>query len=169
LRVGLTICPRHIYKGPPTAENGELRTSKLQLRRGLLSSMMLVAFAILFGLSLAQRPTNSSTCDYYAQSLYGANNGTTQFQLIQGIIALAFGGGFNLSNVSSEITGIFNPGTFQNLTVDLRPWFNGSIDSTNLNNQPVGINWLDGGGTDPLYNFLSGQTPNVVLVNTTNE
>jgi hypothetical protein len=131
--------------------------------------MMLVVLAILFGVSFAQRPTNASTCDYYAESLYGVNSSTTQFQLIQSIVALAFGGGFNLSNVSSDITGILNPGTFQNLTVDLRPWFNGSIDSSNLNDQPVGINWLDDGGTDPLYSFLSGQTPNVVLTNGTNE
>lgn len=130
---------------------------------------MLAFLAILFGASLAQRPPNSSTCDYYATSLYGSNTNTTQFQLIQSIVALAFGGGFNLSNVSSELTGILNPGTFQNLTVDLRPWFNGSIDSTNLNNQAVGINWLDDGATDPLHKFLSGQTPNVVLTNTTNE
>jgi hypothetical protein len=130
---------------------------------------MLVFIAILFGVSLGQRPTNASTCDYYAETLYGANTSTTQFQLIQSIIALAFGGGFNLSNVSSDITGILNPGTFQNLTVDLRPWFDGSIDSTNLNDQAVGINWLDDGGTDPLYRFLSGQTANVVLTNGTNE
>lgn len=131
--------------------------------------MLVIFFTLLFGVSLAQRPTNASTCDYYAEGLYGANNRDTQFQLVQGIVTLAFGGGFNLSNVSREITGILNPGTFQNVTVDLRPWFNGSIDSTNLNNQAVGINWLDDGGTDPLYNFLSGQTPNVTLHNSTNE
>ncbi len=132
---------------------------------------MLAVFAILLGVGvgLAQRPTNTSTCDYYATSLYGSNNSTTQFQLIQSIVALAFGGGANLSNVSSEITGILNPGSFQNLTVDLRPWFNGSIDSTNLNNQAVGIDWLDDGAIDPLYKFLSGQTPNVTLSNTTNQ
>jgi len=130
---------------------------------------MLVILAVLFGLSLAQRPSNASTCDYYATTLYGSNSSDTQFQLIQGIIALAFGGSFNLSNISSDITGILNPGTFQNLTVDLRPWFNGSIDSTNLNNQAVGIDWLDGGGADPLYTFLSGQSSSVVITNTTNE
>jgi hypothetical protein len=131
--------------------------------------MMLIVLAILFGLGLAQRPTNASTCDYYATVQFGSNSSTTQFQLIQSIVALAFGGGFNLSNVSSDITGILNPGTFQNTTVDLLPWFNGSVDSTNLNNQAVGINWLDEGGTDPLYKFLSGQTASVVLTNTTNE
>lgn len=130
---------------------------------------MLAVLALLLGASLAQRPSNASTCDYYAQSRYGSSTSTSQFQLVQGIVALAFGGGFNLSNVSSEITGILNPGTYQNLSVDLRPWFNGSIDSTNLNNQAVGIDWLDDGGTDPLYLYLSGQTSNVVLHNTTNE
>lgn len=159
----------HIIQRAPISEVGDLYVFPLQQRRGQPSPRMLVVLAILFGVSLAQRQTNSSTCDYYATSLYGSNSSTTQFQLIQGIIALAFGGGFNLSNISSEITGILNPGTFQNLTVDLRPWFNGSIDSTNLNNQAVGIDWLDDGGTDPLYNFLSGQTANVVLTNTTNQ
>jgi hypothetical protein len=130
---------------------------------------MLVVLAILFGLSLAQRPSNTSTCDYYAQNLYGANTNYTQFQLMQSIIALAFNGGHNLSNVSSEITGILNAGTFQGVNVDLRPFFNGSIDSTNLNNQAVAIDWLDDGGPYPLYEYLSGATSNVVLTNGTNQ
>ncbi|MCJ1437037.1 hypothetical protein MMC27_006422 [Xylographa pallens] len=114
---------------------------------------MLFVFAILFGVSLAQRPSNASICDYYAESLYGTNSSATQFQLIQSIVALAFSGGSNLTNVSSDITGILNPGTFQGLGVDLQPWFNGAIDSTNLNNQPVGIDWLDDGGLNPLRLF----------------
>ena len=130
---------------------------------------MLLVLALLFGLSVAQRPSNASICDYYAQSLYGTNSSETQFNLIQDVVALAFGGHFNLTNVSTDITGILNPGTFQNLSVDLQPWFNGSIDSTNLNNQPVGIDWLDDGGLSPLYAYLSGATPNVVLTNTTNQ
>ena len=88
---------------------------------------------------------------------------------MQGIVALAFAGGANLPNVSSNLTGILNPGTFQGNHVDLQPWFNGSIDSTNLNNQPVGIDWLDGGGVQPLHDFLSGVTPNVTIGNSTNE
>ncbi|MCJ1305350.1 hypothetical protein MMC08_008164, partial [Hypocenomyce scalaris] len=132
--------------------------------------LTVLAIITLFGTSLAQRPSNASTCDYYAETLYGANNSNTQFQLVQHIIALAFGGAFNLSNVSSNITGILNPGSFNGLNVDLQPWFNGSIDSTNLNNQPVGINWLDDGGLDPLYDYLSGKTPNVTFSSdTTNE
>ncbi|CAD6581989.1 MAG: hypothetical protein ASARMPRED_000751 [Alectoria sarmentosa] len=105
-----------------------------------------------------------------AISLYGASNSQTQYQLVQHIVALAFGGAPSSdTNISSDITGILNPGTFQDLSVDLAPWFNGIIDSTNLNNQAVGINWLDDGGLDPLHSYLNGSTSNVILTNTTNQ
>jgi hypothetical protein len=124
--------------------------------------------AILFGVALAQRPNNVSLCDYYAESLYGTNTNVTQNRLMQSVITLAFGGPFTLSNVDPALTGIWNVGTYKGQTVDLRPWFNGSIDSTNLNNAPVGINWLDA-GLQPLEDFLTGVTPTVVLSNSTNE
>ena len=131
---------------------------------------MLLLLALFFGVSLAQRPSNASICDYYAQQYFGTNNSNTQLQLVQGIVSLAFGGAFNLSNISSNVIGILNPSAFDGTPVDLRPWFNGSIESTNLNNQPVGIDWLDDGGTDPLYTFLSGATTTVVFSsNTTNQ
>ena len=139
-------------------------------RNGLRSPSMLLVIALLLGKSLAQRPSNASTCDYYAQSLYGANNSQTQYQLVQHIVALAFGGAPSSdTNISSNITGILNPGNFQGLRVDLSPWFNGVIDSTNLNNQAVGINWLDDGGLGPLHSYLNGSMPNVILTNTTNQ
>lgn len=132
--------------------------------------LLLLLLAFFLGLGIAQRPSNASTCDYYAQSLYGKNNSETQYQLVQHIIALAFGGPpSNSTNVSSDITGILNPGSFENLNVDLQPWFDGSIDSTNLNNQAVGINWLDDGGLDPLHAYLNGSTAMVMLTNTTNQ
>ena len=130
---------------------------------------MLLLFALLAGLGVAHRPSNASVCDYYAQARYGSNTSTTQHQLIEGIIALAFGGNKATSNASSSLTGIFNPGTFQDTDVDLLQFFDGSIDSTNLNNQPVGINWLDGGGLDPLYNYLNGSTSSIVLDDSTNQ
>lgn len=132
--------------------------------------MLLVPLSLFFfGMALAQRPSNASTCDYYAQAKYGANTSATQFQLVQGIVASAFGGKFNLSNMPSDLTGILNPGTFDNLNVDLSPWFDGSIPSTNLNNAPVGLNWLDGGGIEPLYEYLSGGTEKIVFKNGTNQ
>lgn len=123
---------------------------------------------------LAQRPSNASLCDYYALQLYGSNTSTTQFNLVQNILALAFAGGSGLSNVSSSLTGIFNPGSIElndgsNLNVDLRSWFNGSLDSTNVNGQPAAVNWLNGGGKEPLTAYLTGATEGIVIGNTTNE
>src|SRR5437870_2818093 len=108
---------------------------------------MLVVFivAFLFGLIRAQRPDNASLCDYYAERRYGDSSNSSQAKLIKSIISLAFGGPGKLDNVSEDLTGILNPGTFENGPIDLQPWFNGSKDSTNLNNAPVGIDWLDGG------------------------
>jgi len=128
----------------------------------------LVAFLV-FGLSLAQRPANTSTCDYYTQLRYGENTNVTQYQLVQGIVTLAFGGRFNFSDVPTSLTGIMNPGSLNGLPVDLQPWFNGSIPSTNLNNQAVAIDWMDGGGLDPLYSYLNNETSTVVLSNATNQ
>lgn len=128
--------------------------------------MLLLAY-LLFGLSLAQRPSNVSICDYYALNKYGTNSSDSQLQLIQSIVALAFGGAFNLSNYT--VTGILNKGTFQTTTVELRQFFNGSIQSSNLNNQPVGIDWLDGGALEPLYSYLAGDTSNIIISNNTNQ
>lgn len=134
------------------------------------SSSMLLLITLLFGAGLAQRPSTASTCDYYAQSLYGVNNSQTQYQLVQHIVALAFAGAPSKNtNISSDITGILNPGTFQDSSVDLAPWFNGAIDSTNLNDQAVGINWLDDGGLSPLHSYINGSTSNIMLTNTTNQ
>jgi hypothetical protein len=130
---------------------------------------LLLAVLGLLGCCHAQRPANASICDYYASVQFGVNNSATQRQLVQSIVGLAYSGAMNLTNVSPDLTGIFNPGTFGGENVDLRPWFNGSKASTNLNNQPVGVNWLDGGGLDPLYRFLSGQTSSIEIANTTNQ
>ena len=130
---------------------------------------MLVLLALLFGLSLAQRPSNSSLCDYYAGDLYGQSTEATQAKLIKSIVSLAFAGPANMPDVRPEVTGILNPGKFNGQYIDLQGWFNGSKDSTNLNNAPVGIDWLDGGGRQPLSDFLTGKTQNVVISNSTNE
>ena len=98
------------------------------------------------------------------------NNSQTQYQLVQHIVALAFAGAPSKNNnISSDITGILDPGTFQDLPVDLVPWLNGAIDSTNLDDQAVGINWLDDGGLSPLHSYINGSSSNIMLTSTTNQ
>lgn len=134
---------------------------------------MLLILSLLILPVLAQRPSNASLCDFYAIKLYGSNSSTTQFNLVQSIIAMAFAGGSALPNTTADQTGCFNPGFYTlgnvNYSVDLGAYFNGSIDSTNVNGAPATLNWLDGGGEAPLQNFLAGKTDNIVFGNTTNE
>ncbi|OBT51651.1 hypothetical protein VE04_07923 [Pseudogymnoascus sp. 24MN13] len=122
---------------------------------------------------MAQRPSNSSICDYYTEVKYGSASDANQLKMMQGIVSLAFGGpaaaSIEAGSVPDGLTGILNPGVHDGVPVNLLPFFNGSIASTNLNNQAVGINWLDDGGILPLVNFMSGKTETVELRNTTNE
>lgn len=136
----------------------------------------------------AQRPSSQSICDYYAAQRYGENNSTTQLLLVQSIVSLAYAGGAELSGAPADSDGIFNHGNFDGQDVYLRPWFDGSSmmrwqitfrglftntlciePTTNLNDQPVGVDWLDGGGTEPLINFLTGSSSIVDLTRQTNQ
>ncbi|KAI8626191.1 hypothetical protein F5Y19DRAFT_229538 [Xylariaceae sp. FL1651] len=135
--------------------------------RRLLRSALLLAVAA--NVAFSQRPENATICDYYATEKYGTNSSDTQFQLMQHIVALAFGGGSGLPNASEDSTGILNPGSFDGQAVYLRSWFDGSKATTNLNNQPVGIDWMDGGAQEPLLSFLNGSANTVELDQKTNE
>jgi hypothetical protein len=130
------------------------------------------------------RPENTSICDWYAARRFGSATAQNQLHLIQGIVSLAFGGAATIpqydsssssyaENITSEqlqeLTGILNEGVFDNTIIDLRPWFNGSKASTNLNGQAVGVNWLDGGGAQPLQAFLGGQTEDVEIEESANQ
>ncbi|KAH0493775.1 hypothetical protein TgHK011_000426 [Trichoderma gracile] len=119
---------------------------------------------------LAQRSDDESICDYYAAKRYGESNMTTQLLLVQSIVTLAYAGGHDLlPDADNGTTGIFNEGLYKGVDVYLRPWFDGSKATTNLNNQPVGIDWLDGGATGPLLSFLNGSTSSVEIDKSTNQ
>jgi hypothetical protein len=132
-------------------------------------STVIAYLGLLFGLGFAQRPTNASVCDFYAQERFGANNSETQLKFIQNVVSLAFEGGSRLTNVSTEITGILRPGKFNGMNIELLQYFNGSRASTNVNNAPIGINWLDQGGTTPLAAFLAGESQTLILADTSNQ
>jgi hypothetical protein len=132
---------------------------------------MLLLYFLLFATILAQRPSTISICDYYTQVAYGSASEANQLKLVQRIVALAFAGPKSIPSkkVPKELTGILNPGVQGGQRVDLLPYFNGTFASTNLNNQPVGVNWLDDGGLAPLSDYLTDQTKSLVLSNSTNE
>ncbi|KAH8723577.1 hypothetical protein GQ44DRAFT_656497 [Phaeosphaeriaceae sp. PMI808] len=130
-------------------------------------SSVIACLALLLGSGFAQRPNTASLCDFYAQARYGANSSETQLKFIQNVVCLAFEGGSRLNNVSSDITGILRPGKYNGIDINLLQYFNGSRASTNVNNAPIGINWLDQGGATPLAAFLAGES--LVLAATSNQ
>ncbi|KAH8805017.1 hypothetical protein F5884DRAFT_902112 [Xylogone sp. PMI_703] len=128
---------------------------------------LLVAFLI-FRSTVAQRPSNTSICDYYAERIYGINNALTQQHLVQAITCLAFAGGEGLEGAENA-TGILNQGSFNGTAVNLIDFFNGVYAISNVNNQPASVNWLDGGGIDPLKAYLNGSAAELVLSNSTKQ
>ncbi|KAI0192512.1 hypothetical protein F4808DRAFT_365305 [Astrocystis sublimbata] len=137
--------------------------------RHLLSVVLPLVAAMSMGIGMAQRPPSASICDYYAMERYGTNSSDAQFKLMEHIVALAFGGGAALSHAAVDIKGILNLASYGGTIINLIPWFDGSKATTNLNDQAVGIDWLDNGGTQPLVDFLNGKTSSVELDPNTNE
>lgn len=120
-------------------------------------------------LALAQRPGNESICDYYAIQRYASNTSTTQFQLIQSIVGLAYVGGNDVPGAPDNSTGIFNNSTFGGFPVYLRPWFDGSKQSSNQLGSPIAVDWLNGGGLDPIVAFLNDSRGSIELTSDSNQ
>jgi hypothetical protein len=159
--------PSEVLSQPciPLQLNLVMATSR---RMRFLATIAYLTLLINFG--VAQRPNSASVCDYYAQTRFGTNSSATQLKFMQNVVCLAFEGGSSLNNVSSDLTGILRPGKFLGNNIDLLPYFNGSKASTNVNNAPIGINWMDQGGTVPLASFLAGgDSQTLVLANTSNQ
>jgi hypothetical protein len=134
-----------------------------------LFSAFLACLVLFSGFGFAQRPSTATVCDFYAQARYGANSSETQLKFIQNVVCLAFEGGSKLNNVSSDLTGILRPGKFNGIDISLLQYFNGSKASTNVNNAPIGITWLDQGGTVPLASFLAGESQTLNLSSSSNQ
>jgi hypothetical protein len=105
----------------------------------------------IFGAALAQRPADTSICDYYAKALLNENNATTQLALLILVVNTAVIGNYSEVNVGTKVQGILAPGMNNGTQVNLLPFFSGGLASTN-NGGNVGEaqNFLDDGGAAPL-------------------
>ncbi|KAK3384865.1 hypothetical protein B0H63DRAFT_432347 [Podospora didyma] len=134
-----------------------------------LATVLVCVLGLLVGFSVGQRPSNASVCDYYATAKFGANNSDTQRALVRRIVSLAFEGGSRLTNKSNELTGIWRPGKANGIDVNLLQYFNGSKQTTNVNNAAIAINWMDQGGPEPLANYLAGDVEEIAMTNSSNQ
>ncbi|KAM3438553.1 hypothetical protein NHJ13734_004113 [Beauveria thailandica] len=117
----------------------------------------------------ATRADGTPICDYYAKELYGDNTKSNQLKLMTSIVAFAYAGGEKLKNADKNSTGIFNVGSLDSKALYLRPYFDGTMNTTNLNDQAVALNWLDGGGVDPLRAFINGTKDTADIKKGTNQ
>jgi hypothetical protein len=64
-------------------------------------------------------------------------------------------------NVGVKVPGILTPGTYNGTAVNLLPYFNGGLASTNTGGS-VGraVNFLDGGGAAPLMKNMPADNTN---------
>lgn len=108
------------------------------------------AFLAAVGVVLAQRPDNTSICDYYTTALLKDNNATNQLTLLTLLVNTAVIGNYTKPNVGVKVDGILAPGKYNDTDVNLMPYFNGGLSSSNRGDKAIAINFLDDGGAVPL-------------------
>lgn len=102
------------------------------------------------GSAVAQRPSNTSICDYYTTALLKTNNATNQMTLLTLVVNTAVIGNYS-ADAKNAVTGILNPGVYNGTEINLLPYFNGGLNSTNTGGMSgASVNFLDDGGAVPL-------------------
>ncbi|CCG81443.1 protein of unknown function [Taphrina deformans PYCC 5710] len=101
----------------------------------------------------AQRPTNTSICDYYTSALLMDNTAENQYTLLKLIVNTVAIGNYTTPNMNA-VPGILAPGKVNGTAVNLMPFFTGMAGRTTNRNgtATAGVNFLDGGGAAPLMN-----------------
>ncbi|WYZ36077.1 hypothetical protein EsH8_X_000724 [Colletotrichum jinshuiense] len=109
-----------------------------------------IALAMAGG-ALAQRPTSTPICDYYTTALLKTNSAENQYTLLTLLVNTVVIGNYTQPNVGVKVPGILATGTYNGAEVNLLPYFNGKLASSNRGGSSgVSVNFLDGGGADPL-------------------
>lgn len=102
--------------------------------------------------AMADRPENTTICDYYTPLITGkANSPASQQELMLLITHTFILGNYTQPNVGVPVAGVAAPGKFMGHDVYMLPYFVGGYASTNLGGQHgVVKNFLDDGGAVPL-------------------
>ena len=116
-------------------------------------ALLLQGFAV--SVMAARRPCGVSICDFHTSALFGNTTAQSEYNTLVAIVNTAVIGNYTQPNVGVAVTGILNPGTFNGKTIDLLPYFSGSLGSSNRGGSVgVSVNFLDGGGAAPLKQNL---------------
>ncbi|GKT93626.1 hypothetical protein CT0861_08222 [Colletotrichum tofieldiae] len=101
--------------------------------------------------AVAQRPADTPICDYYTTALLKNNTAENQYILLTLLINTVVIGNYTTPNVGIKVPGILASGTYNGEEINLLPYFNGQLASSNRGGSSgVSVNFLDGGGAAPL-------------------
>ncbi|KAG4436190.1 hypothetical protein IFR05_008318 [Cadophora sp. M221] len=96
----------------------------------------------------AQAP---SFCDKYTTALFNDNTAANQYKLLVAVVNTAVIGNYTETKNGAVVAGILAPGQVGGASVDLLPYFNGVLASTNQGGSSgVSVNFLDDGGASAL-------------------
>eukprot|EP00271_Cylindrocystis_brebissonii_P013011 TRINITY_DN32552_c0_g1_i1.p1 TRINITY_DN32552_c0_g1~~TRINITY_DN32552_c0_g1_i1.p1 ORF type:complete len:317 (+),score=10.93 TRINITY_DN32552_c0_g1_i1:139-1089(+) len=123
------------------------------------SFVVLLAMLTLATVAMAARPTNTTICNYYTNATFGNDNHTNQYLLLKILVNTVVIGNYTATPTGISVPGILQEATLLNETVNLAPYFTGALNTTNVNEVPSQVNFLDGGGATPLtYNNPSNDS-----------
>lgn len=112
----------------------------------------LIILAAVGSTVLAQRPSNTTICDYYTPAVVKEENSPASQQKLMALIVHTFIlGNYTTPNTGVKVAGIAAPNVYEGHEVNLLPYFTGGYASTNLGG-PHGVakNFLDDGGATAL-------------------
>ncbi|KAI0965212.1 hypothetical protein F4678DRAFT_453356 [Xylaria arbuscula] len=107
----------------------------------------------------AQRPEDTSICDFYTTALLKDNTADNQATLLTLVVNTVVIGNYTQPNVGVAVAGILAPGQYNGTDVNLLPYFTGEFASSNRgDDHGVSVNFLDDGGAEPLKNNKPANT-----------
>ncbi|KAF6823144.1 hypothetical protein CPLU01_11579 [Colletotrichum plurivorum] len=110
-----------------------------------------LALALALGTAAAQRPADTPICDYYTTALLKENTAQNQYTLLTLLVNTVVIGNYTTPNVGVKVPGILAAGNYNGTNVNLLPYFNGELASSNRGGSSgVSVKFLDGGGAAPL-------------------
>ncbi|PHH66153.1 hypothetical protein CDD81_216 [Ophiocordyceps australis] len=113
--------------------------------------LSLLAVASTATVAAAQRPMDTPICDYYTTALLKQNTADNQAKLLTLLVNTVVIGNYTMPNTGVKVPGILAPGQVNGEPVNLLPYFDGSLKSSNRGHgHGEAINFLDGGGAEPL-------------------
>lgn len=106
------------------------------------------------------RPSDVSICDYYTGAVLKQNTAANQYTLLTVIVNTVVIGNYSACAVGNGLPGILAPANYGGEQVNLLPYFNGCLKSTNDNGHPASVNFLDSGGAAPLMQNMPANSQN---------